>query len=48
MMARMEEYRKNVLEQLRREASGKLDREGRYDIPESFRKREAGRPMEEE
>jgi hypothetical protein len=48
MLLQMAEYRKNVLEQLRREAAGKLDKEGRYDIPESIRRRESGRPSEEE
>jgi hypothetical protein len=46
-----EEYRKAVLEQLRREAvkkGGELDKEGRFKIPEAVRKREGGGPREEE
>jgi hypothetical protein len=46
---RMEEYRRTVLEQLRREATGnKLDREGRYPVPDEIRKRESGRGSEVE
>ena len=37
--ARAMEYRKAALEQMRREA-GKVDREGRWEIPEEIRKRE--------
>jgi hypothetical protein len=46
LAAQTEEFHKTVLEQLRREAAGKLDKEGRYDLPEAFRKRE-GRGEEE-
>jgi hypothetical protein len=46
---RREEHRRAVMEQLRREASGgKVDKEGRFDLPEAVRKREGGRGGEEE
>ena len=32
------EYRKNVLQQLRREAGAKLDREGNYELPEALKR----------
>ena len=35
---RREEYRKAVMEQLRREASADLDKDGRFKLPESIRK----------
>ena len=39
---RMEEYRRKVLEQLRRDA-GKVDNQGRFEVPESLRKRDTSR-----
>jgi hypothetical protein len=49
VMTRREEFRKSVLNQLRREASGgKVDKDGRIDLPEALRKRDAGRGGEEE
>jgi hypothetical protein len=39
---RMEEYRRSVLEQLRRESGAKLDKDGRYQVPDEIRQREAG------
>jgi hypothetical protein len=47
--SRREEHRKAVLDQLRREASGgKVDKEGRFDLPEWVRKRGGGRGAEDE
>ena len=37
----MEEYYKSVMEQLRREA-GKLDKDGRFELAEGYRKRDEG------
>ena len=49
VVTRREEYRKSVLDQLRREASaGKVDKEGRFDLPEAVRKRDGGRGGEDE
>ncbi len=39
---RREEYRKGVMEQLRRDANSDLDKEGRFKLPESVRKGDAG------
>jgi hypothetical protein len=48
-LQRMDEYRRSVLEQLRREAArGKVDKDGRYEVPEDIRKRESGRSGEAE
>ena len=44
---RREEYRKSVMEQLRREASADLDKEGRFKLPESVRKNDTGQYGEE-
>jgi hypothetical protein len=42
MGRRREEYRKSVMEQLRRDAGADLDKEGRFKLPEAVRKAEPG------
>jgi hypothetical protein len=44
---RTEDYRRGVLEQLRREA-GKVDKQGRFEVPAEIRKRDAGETREVE
>ena len=39
---RREEYRKSVMEQIRRDAGAALDKEGRFKLPETVRKAEPG------
>jgi hypothetical protein len=49
VVRQMGEYRRAVLEQLRREATGnKLDKQGRYEVPEDMRKRDSSRTQESE
>ncbi|MFM7152156.1 MAG: hypothetical protein ACKO23_20195 [Gemmataceae bacterium] len=46
---RRSDYRRMILEQMRRDASGgELDRDGRFKIPESIRNRESGTRQEDE
>ena len=36
------DYRKSVVEQLRREAAGELDKDGRFKLPDAIRRQDAG------
>jgi hypothetical protein len=42
------EFRRKLEEQLRKESGAKLDTDGRYELPESVRRRESGRSIDEE
>lgn len=46
VLRKQDEYRKALVEQIRKEAGAKLDKDGRYDLPEDVRKRFTGQSDE--